>query len=81
MQGGQDEESKIRGNPGAAQNNQIDQEYDPDQPRELLTSEIDIVSRVDQFRSSTASLQGEMMTAEHLMTSVKPTSGELKLAK
>ena len=48
---------------------------------ELLTSEIDIVSRVDQFRSSTASLQGDMMTSEQLVASIKPTSGELKLAK
>ena len=36
--------------------------YDPDHPRELLTSEIDIISRVDQFRSSTTSLQGLLTT-------------------
>ena len=48
--------------------------YDPDRPRELLTSEIDIVSRVDQFRSSTTSLQG--MGVEQV-----PAPGELKLVK
>ena len=56
-QGGQEEESKVRGN--LEENKMAPEEdilYDPDRPRELLTSEIDIVSRVDQFRSSTASL-------------------------
>lgn len=32
--------------------------YDHEHPRELLTSEIDLISRMDQFRSSTTSLQG-----------------------
>ena len=49
--------------------------YDADRPRELLTSEIDLISRVDQFRSSTTSLQG-LMTAE--AKNVQP-SAQLKV--
>ena len=58
-QGGQDdencEESKYLNLP---HDGDKDLMYDPDQPRELLTSEIDVVSRVDPFRSSSTSLQG-----------------------
>ena len=52
-QGGQDddnEESKFLDLPNK------DMLLDPDQPRELLTSEIDLVSRADCIRSSTTSL-------------------------
>ena len=53
--------------------------YDPDQPRELLTSEIDVVSRVDPFRSSTTSLQG--VVGEQKPAAVPMSSEELKLQK
>jgi len=39
-------------------NEQEDALYDPENPRELLTSEIDLISRIDRFRSSTTSLNG-----------------------
>ena len=56
--------------------------FDPDQPRELLTSEIDIVSRVDQFRSSTTSLQGvgEQSWQNHGLPAANP-SADLKIVK
>ena len=54
-QGGQENDLKITGRGLPEQEDLV---YDPDHPRELLTSEIDIISRIDRFRSSTTSLNG-----------------------
>lgn len=53
--------------------------FEHDKQRELLSSEIDIVSRVDQFRSSTTSLQG--MVGEQMPNGMPNSSAELKIVK
>ena len=72
IQGGQDDAIAARKSNAMLGDDLL---YDADRPRELLTSEIDLISRVDQFRSSTTSLQG-LMTAE--AKNVQP-SAQLKV--